>query len=254
VHDWKSEDQEQMLAYVAAPTPSTVLVMLTDKLDGRTKFASTVKKRDLVVEAVAPPERELGGWLEAEAKRRGTSFAPGAAAALVLAIGADLGALSDALDRLQLLAGARAITDKDIDEAVANVREASQFELPDAIADRKLARSLSLVHDLIRQREPALLVLTFVARQMRLLARARDAVDRGEDLGAALKLPPFVVNKLATQSKRWSTPQLLRALKICATADARLKSGGGTGRDARMLEELVLALAGSPGMGEAAAP
>jgi DNA polymerase-3 subunit delta len=237
---------------VNAPTPSTVLIMLADKLDGRTRFATGARKKGYLFEAYAPSEREIPFWLENEARRRGTSFGPGAAASLALAIGADLGALSDALDRLRLFAGDRAITERDVDETVVSVREASQFELADAVGERNLPRALGLVSQLMRQREPGLLVLTFVARQIRILCRAREAIERGDELASALRLPPFVANKVGNQAKRWSAAQLIRALRICARADDRLKTGGGRDRDARVLEELVLALCGGPGLGESA--
>jgi DNA polymerase-3 subunit delta len=242
IDDWKSDDLDQMLAYINAPTPSTVLVLLVDKLDGRTKFALAAKKKNLIFDAQAPSERDMVPWLEAEAKRRGTSFAAGAAASLVLAIGADLSAISDALDKLQLFAAGRAITENDIDTLIANVRESSQFELPDAIAEKNMAKALSIAHQLYRQREAGLLILAMVARQVRLLARARDAIDRGDDLMAALRVPPFIANKLSGQVKRWTGAQLTRALKTVAAADLRLKSGGGREREARVIEELVMGL------------
>lgn len=248
--DWKADELEQLLPYIDKPTPSTVLVLLADKLDGRTRFATTLKKKGVLFAADPPAERDLVPWVEAEAKRRGASFSQGAAASLVLTIGADLGALSDALDRLQLFASGRAITEQDVDQTVAPLREASTFDLPEAVADKNLPRALGLVHQLGKQREAGLLVLAMVARQVRILSRARDALDRGEDLGSVLRLPPFIVGKVAQQARRWTGPQLARALRICARADARFKSGGGRDREARLLEELVLALAGGPGMGE----
>ncbi|MEI8257217.1 MAG: DNA polymerase III subunit delta [Deltaproteobacteria bacterium] len=240
VDNWKADDHEQLLGYINAPTPSTVLVLLTDKLDGRTKFATALKKKNILFDAQGPSEREMVPWLEAEAGRRGTSFAPGAAASLVLVIGADLSAVSDALDRLLLFASGRAITEGDVDAVIATVRESSQFELPDAIADKNMAKALGIAHQLQRQRAAGLLVLAMVARQMRLLARTRDALDRGEDLIQALRVPPFVASKLAGQVKRWTPAQLSRALRTCARTDLRLKSGGGRDRDARAIEELVL--------------
>lgn len=242
IDDWKADDHEQLLKYIEAPTPSTVLVLLADKLDGRTRFVTALKKKNLIFDALAPSERDMVPWLEAEAVRRGASFTPGAAASLVLAIGADLSAVSDALDRLQLFAAGRAINENDIDTLIANVRESSQFELPDAIAEKNLPKALGIAHQLQRQREAGLLILAMVARQMRLLARARDAIDRGDDLVQSLRIPPFVASKLSGQVKRWSLPQLSRALRVCARTDLRLKSGGGRDRDARAIEELVLSL------------
>lgn len=255
---WKSDDFEQVTAYVTAPTPSTVLVLLADKFDGRTKFATVLKKKGYLFEAEPPREDELLPWLEAEARRLGATLAPGASAALVLTIGANLSALIDALERLHLYAGNRPITEQDVAECVANLREVSRFELPDAILDRNPARALPLLHNVIaqlrqsRQREAAgLLILGLVTSRLRQIARARDALDRGEDLSAT-GIPPFLIAKVTAQAKRWPASQIARALRICARLDERLKSGSGRDRDLRLLEEMILALAGGPGMDEPA--
>jgi DNA polymerase-3 subunit delta len=257
-HEWKSEDLEAVATYANAPTPSTVLVLVADKFDGRTKTVAALKKKGLLFEAEPPREDDLVPWLEAEAKRRGATFAPGATTALVLAVGPNLGALSDALERVHLYAAGRAITEEDIDEGVTNTRDVSRFDLPDAIVEKNPARALPLLHNVVKQlrqskqREAAgLLILGLVASKLRQLARARDAMDKGEDLASA-KIPPFLIGRVTAQARRWTAPQLSRALRICARLDERLKSGGGRDRDLRLLEEMILALAGAPGMGESA--
>lgn len=257
-HEWKGEDLEALASYASAPTPSTVLVLLADKFDGRTRAVTLLKKKGFLFDAEPPREDDLVPWLEAEARRRGATFAPGAATALVLAVGPNLSALSDALERVHLYAAGRAITEQDVDEGVASTRDVSRFDLPDAIVEKNPARALPLLHNVVKQlkqskqREAAgLLILGLVASKLRQVARVRDAMDRGEDLSSA-KIPPFLVGKVTAQARKWSAPQLARAIRICARLDERLKSGGGRDRDLRLLEEMILALAGGPGMGEAA--
>ena len=172
-----------------------------------------------MLEARAPAERELAPLgSKAEAARRSVRFDPGGAASLVLAVGADLAALSDAIDRLALFAGDRSVRDTDVAQVVANVREASQFEL--ARRDRRSqprSRTRSLLHQLMKQQEPGLLVLAFVARQ--------DTDDRARQetrsstvmtLRRRCDLPPFIASKVGSQSKRWTAAQLTRGLLACA--------------------------------------
>lgn len=254
VDHWKSEELDAFIPYFDRPAPSGVLVFLSEKLDGRTRFGLALKKKNFIVECLPPTERDLVPWVEGEAKRRGTSFGPGAAASLALTIGTDLSALSDALDRLLLFASGRAITEEDVDVVVAPLREAGQFDLPEAVADRDLPRSLHLLDNLLRQKKPALLLLTFIALRIRQIARARDALDRGDDPGSVLrgKMPPQAVSKVAAQTKRWTLVHVQRALRAIAVADAKLKSGGGRDREARVMEELFLTLNGAPGLNEPA--
>lgn len=248
IDEWRPTELEHFLPYFAAPTPSTVLVLLAEKLDTRIKFALDAKKRGYLFEAAPPDERDLARWLEDEAARRGAMFAPGAAATLALTVGANLTALSDALDRLQAFAAGRAITDADVDELVATARGAGKFELSEAVADRDLPRALSLIHALAQQREPGLLTLAFIAVQLRKLARVRDALDRGEERSIAqrARMNPSAVPRAIAQARKWSPAQLAHALRICAQADERLKSKTAGLPDARVLEACVLAMLGGP--------
>ncbi|MBL8679722.1 MAG: DNA polymerase III subunit delta [Myxococcales bacterium] len=246
---WKAADWDELIRYAEAPSTSTVLLLLAEKLNGSLKFVTNAKRKGWLFEAKTPDERDLGPWIDAEARRRGIAFERGAAESLLLSIGADLGALADALERLQLFAGSRAITDDDVEEVIKPIRESGPFELSEAVADKDLPRCLSIIDSLSRagnKDKPALVVLALVARQVRMLALARDGIDKGGDGAAALngKMPPFAAKKLAMVARnKWSAGHLFRALKKLSETDGRLKSSSGArGQEWRVMEELVLVL------------
>jgi|LNFM01.1.fsa_nt_gb DNA polymerase-3 subunit delta len=246
---WKAADWDELVRYAEAPSSSTVLLVLAEKLNGSMKFVANAKRKGWLFEAKTPDERDLGPWIDAEARRRGITFARGAAESLLLSIGADLGALADALERLQLFAGGRTITDDDVEEIIKPIRESGPFELSEAVADRDLPRCLSIIDSLSRagnRDKPALVVLALVARQIRMLALARDGIDKGGDGTAQLhgKMPPFAAKKLALVARnKWSAGHLFRALKKLSETDGRLKSSSGArGQEWRVMEELVLVL------------
>lgn len=246
VDQWKADAWEEVIRYVQAPVSSSVLVLTAEKIHGSLKVVTLAKKGGWFFDAAAPNERDLEPWLDNEARRRKINFAQGAAESLVLSIGSDLSALVDALERLSLFAGDRAITEQDVEQVIAPIREAGPFELSEAIAAKNVARCFALIDNASRSREkdrPALVLLALVVRQIRILAVARDAIDRGADPVSALagKMPPFAARKIADQVKRWSAKQLFRALERCAATDLRLKSGG-RGYEWRVMEELVLDL------------
>jgi DNA polymerase-3 subunit delta len=247
VDAWKADAWEELLRYAQAPVSSSVLVLTAEKLHGSLKIVSLAKKGNWLYDAAAPDDRDLEPWLDDEARRRKITFAQGAAASLLMAIGADLSALVDGLERLSLFAGDRPITERDIEEVIAPIRESGPFELSEAVADKNVARCFSLIDSASRSREkdrPALVLLALVVRQIRMLALARDAVDRGDDPTRVFagKMPPFVARKIAGQAKHWTPKQLFRALERCSGADLRLKSGGGRGYEWRVMEQLVLEL------------
>jgi DNA polymerase-3 subunit delta len=245
---WKADQWDELLRYADSPSPSTVLLVTAEKLNGSMRFVSAAKKKGYLYEAKTPDERDLGPWLDAEARRRGIAFERGAAEALILSIGADLGALADGLERLQLFAGKRAIREDDVEEVIKPIRESGVFELSEAVADKNLPRCFSIIDSLSRAKDkdkPALVVLALVARQVRLISIARDAIEKGADPVSALagKMPPFAAKNMARFAKKWSSAQLFRALRKLSETDGRLKSvSAARGQEWRVMEELVLLL------------
>lgn len=246
---WKADQWDELLRYAESPSPSTVLLITAEKLNGSLRFISAAKKKGYFYEAKPPDEKQLGPWLESEAQRRGITFDRGAAEALIFAIGGDLSALTDALERLELFADNKVIREEDIEEVIKPIRESSVFDLSEAVSEKDLPRCLSIIDSLSRSRDkdkPALVVLALVARQIRMLAIARDAIDKGTDPLAALsgKMPTFAAKNVARLAKnKWSSGQLFRALKKLSETDGRLKSvSAARGQEWRVMEELVLTL------------
>ncbi|MDP3277075.1 MAG: DNA polymerase III subunit delta [Deltaproteobacteria bacterium] len=250
VDQWKADTWDEMLRYFENPSPSTVLLMAADKLHGSLKAVTFCKKKSWFFEAKDLEEGDIGPWLSAEIKRRHVRIAPGAAELLALSVGADLGALTDALERLSIFAGDREITDEDVEATIKTTRESGPFELSQAVADKNIARCMSILVSLARPRGkdqeiPALVVMALVYRQIRLMSLVRDALDRSEDPTRPLhgKMPPHAARTTVTQARAWSSRALLRALELCADTERKLKgSSSSKGLEWRALENLALAL------------
>ncbi len=253
VDQMSSTEQEGIIPYFAAPVSTTVLVLLAINLDARRRLALEAKKHGFLFIAKHPSEGDLGPWIERETRARGATLEPGAVESLALAVGPDLSALGDALDRLVLYADGAAITAHHVDLVVTPVREVPAWDLADAIGSRNLAAALSILARLTAQRQHALPTLGMIARQVHQIARAQSllAAKGGVSLPKALGIPPHAADKLAAQARRWTPAQVYRALRILAATDAALK--GAKRDDARILEECAMALCGAGGMGEPAA-
>jgi DNA polymerase III subunit delta len=220
------DEAEQLLAYVAKPNPSTVIVAVTQKLDKRLKLYSTLSKKGFVHVLEAPKPQALAGWVRQEAMDLGVALAPEAVNRLVDAVGGDISRLALTIEQLGLYAGKRGVTSDDVDDLIADTRERSVFELQDAIgaADRK--RALVAVHSLCDQRESAVGVVVMVARyvrQMALVHALREAGTPRFQWASKLGCPPFVVDKIAAQARQYSTTALARATQRLAMADRALK-------------------------------
>lgn len=244
-----TSELEALAEYVARPSPSTCLVLLGEKLDGKTKLAKAAKaaasKGQCAYLQVEPLKGAmLERFVAGEAKRRKCAIDPDAASVLVDAVGNDLAAMEDALERLSLFVeGSGRITRAAVEELIHRVRVDSIWSLVDAIALKRQKIAMEAVGSLLADREPPLRILASIARQLRMVARMKDALDDGVSPQEATRLagaPPFKARDLAESARKFSRPDLRRAFRILAETDQALK---GSRRDPEIvLEESVLGL------------
>jgi DNA polymerase-3 subunit delta len=220
---------DKLASYLDNPSPSSCVVMLAEKLDGRTRFARRAAKLGIVVDAAPLRFGDLRTFLHAEVSRRGARIAPDAAAALLDALGADLPAIDDALERLSLYVGTGAtIGTGDVAACVTRVRVESIWSLVDAVGLRDRRAALQAAASLLADREPPLRILAMVARQLRMVGRMQAALAGGAAPPEAARqagAPPFKARELATAAKRFEPRLLARAFAILAQTDVALKGG-----------------------------
>ncbi len=224
-----SSELLKLLDYIKAPNPSSVLVAISSKVDKRLKFYQAAKKQK-VLHDLSPP-KQLSRWVAAEARARRVAIDPGACSRLVDVVGKDLARLTLALDQLGLYAGDRSITSDDVDDLVADTRERSVFELTEAIGRGHLGRALAAVSALCEQRQSAIGVVVMLSRHMRQIGLCHGALAQSvpkPQLAKTIGVPPFVVNKLMAQSRRYPATAIPVALSKLSRADRALKGQGGT--------------------------
>lgn len=260
------KDQREFFGYMAAPEPSTVLLLVVTKFDGRRTWINEARKHGWLVTCSVPGGDDdkkvdawLTQWITAEMKARKITAEPGVVERLVAWIGPELGMLSDALERLSLYTAGAPITLASVDELVTPVREIESFDLSDAILMRDLPRALADISQLKTQRVEALMILGSLGYSLRQLARAKQmlSVNPEVNLSKAVYMHGKPPGWLASAARRWTVPQVHRAMRVLAATDAALKGSKGSAMgqrpigDFRVLEEFAMTLcSGAPGMGE----
>jgi DNA polymerase-3 subunit delta len=219
-----ADDTDGLLAYLAKPNPSTVIVGLVTKIDKRMKLYAQLSKKGWLHVLEAP--RQVAPWVRAEAAAKNVQIEPQAINRLIDTVGNDLSRLSLSLEQLSLFAGDRPVTSDDVDELVADTRERSVFELTDAIGAADRPRAMAAVSSLCDQRESAVGVVVMLARHIRqlsLLHHMRATNVPRPQWGSAIGVPPFVVDKLVAQSRSYTPEALAMATQRLATVDRALK-------------------------------
>lgn len=224
--------QDALVDYCKTPNPSTVLVLVSSGIDGRSRLVTAAKKSGLV-EKFEPWKRDEDAvaFVLEQAARSDTRIDRVTANALVQLVGTGPSDLVHALERASLHAGAgQAVTQEDLDAVVSHTREAVIFELTDAVGMGDGPRALAVLAHLFHESSQpeigqANAVLGMLIRQLRLVFAARMAGDNGGSIEAVTGVPPFVARKLAGQARRFDEPRLRRAYAALARFDRDLKGG-----------------------------
>jgi DNA polymerase-3 subunit delta len=228
IDEVKAPDLEPLLPYVADPNPSTCLVLVGDKVDTRYKVFLALRKGGYLHEFPALRDRELGSWLAREARARQVTLNQDAAMALAEIAGPALGRLSQALEQLALYVGdGQRVRLEDVEELISETRQRGVFELTKAIGEGNVERSLRLLANMQRNREPALRIQYMLVRQLRQIWRAKELADAGApraEIAARVGIAPFFLDDVLVPARRMSHATLGRSFDRLYQADRRLKS------------------------------
>jgi DNA polymerase III subunit delta len=215
-----------------------------EKVDARLKFFTAFKKHGVLLKFDALYERQLPAFVQDEARRREVAFDTGAAQLLCDEVGSELGQLADAVERLAVYVGERKkITVADIEAVVATTRQRNVFELCNAVGEGSRDRALTVLSSMMGAREPGVRIVAMLTRHVRQLWTANGLLARRMnkfDLAQALGIPPFFVDGIEAQAKRWDANAFSRMHAALFEADKALKSS--RLEDDRILEQLVLEL------------
>ena len=208
---------------------TTVLVFTDSSLGANNPMLRMLKPVSQVEELAAPSGEGLARWVKSTVEAKGASISPTANRSITDLVGNDLWTLDQELEKLALFCGGREIQESDVGEMVSQVREASIFTAVDAMIEGRPGMALRLLHQLKQDGKEPLYVISMVERQLRLLALARDAIDRGvpqsELKGRLGTSSDFVVRKTAEQARRHPMSEIILRYNQLLEADLAIKRG-----------------------------
>jgi len=171
---------------------------------------------------------QLEDWIAERVRKHGGRIASAAITQLAAIGGTNLRALDNEIEKLVTYAGGEVITESEIGLLVSSAREISVFAMVDAVGSRRPKAALSLLHGLLSEGEPPLLLLAMIIRQFRLLIQISELRNAGlgqQRVAAELRQKPFVVARLWDQASKFSPRQLEVAYQRLVEADLANKTG-----------------------------
>lgn len=244
--DLSAADLDNLQPYIENPPAETCLVFSADKIDSRRKFFQFLKKEDLLVEFKPLNERQLPAFVRGQLEEQGFSITGDALSLFVNRVGLSLLEVMTELEKLTLYAGAARLLDvADVQAVVSSLRAENIFEIGNAVGRQDPGRALALGRHLVAAGEAPLKILALLTRHYRQLWKAREMQVEGKparDIARGAGVPPFVVDGLVAQAKRYSRADFRRAFSLFVEADLAMKSSGS--QPEVVLESLLLKLAG----------
>ena len=218
-------DGWQPLVQAIPQMPDTTLLLLSDgPVSANNALLRALNPVCSVEEQTAPRGEQLLRWIKENAEAKSSSISPAAMRSMADLVGGDLWTLDQELEKLSLYAGDREIGEADVRLMVSQVREASIFEAVDAMIAGRPQAALRLLAQLRDDGREPQYIIGMVERQLRLLALARDSMERRvpqNELKRALGTSSdFVVRKTMEQAK--TTPA--KTLPGATTGSSKLTS------------------------------
>ena len=226
-------EESALVEYLAEPPAFSCLVAVCAEVDRRRRALRAAEAAGAVMVPCAGPTGEaLTRWAGDYVRRLGKAIDAGTSALLIGRVGEDIDVLVQELDKLAAYAGDRpAIGAADV-AAVASGRPLERvFVLLDDMGDRRPDRALGHLAMLLRQGENPMRIIALIAGHVRVLCRARAALDRGlAPFGAEQELRgagvhPYVAARAVRQAARFQARELEDLVVQLFGADAAIKKG-----------------------------
>lgn len=243
---WKVADVKEVVAYLAAPAPATVLALVAEELKADSALAKAVAKAGQVL-VYDVPKKKLPEWVAEQFARAGARADADACRALVDIVGDDLDELTTEVEKLATWAGGETVTVRDVERMAAGRAETSIFSLTDAWGRRDVGAVLRAAEEIMershRPRSGELMrIIASLANhvgRVRRCQRLADAGMRARDAAPQLKMHPFAAEKAFVQAANFSAEELGDALVRLAELDAAAKGGSRLPADLELERALV---------------
>jgi DNA polymerase-3 subunit delta len=243
---WKAPDVKELAAYLAAPSPATVLALLADELKSDAPLVKAVAKTGSVL-TYDVPKRRLPEWVAEQFGRYGGKADADACRALVDIVGDDVDELQSEIDKLVTWAAGDPVTLKNVEEMAAGRAETAIFSLTDAWGRRDvgavLASAEAIMERSARPRSGELMrMISSLVNHVGRVRRCQKLADEGvrpRDAAAGLKMHPYVAEKAFAQAANFSAEELGYAIVRLSELDAAAKGGSRLPADLELERALI---------------
>jgi DNA polymerase III subunit delta len=227
LQDLPEVSKEEVTRYLSQPDALTTIIFIHKGGVKGKALLDTIKKVKPEIIACEPLKREA----EKEAFVKdlfldsGRKASPGAVAALVGALGADMRELQQAVSQIALDSPAGVIDEAMVDKYHQGRVETTGFDVADATVDGNLPVALISLRSAIETGTDPVMVTSAIASALRSLAKVSGSASGAKsfELAGQLGMAPWQIDKARRQLQGWTPRALSKAVQAIALADAQVK-------------------------------
>jgi DNA polymerase III, delta subunit len=178
-----------LVSLAADPSPDTLVLVITGKLDGRTlnsRWVNAIDKHGVVVQVWPVELARLPAWIRERLARHGLKADPAAAALLAERVEGNLLAAHQEVEKLALLMPQGTITAEAVVDAVADSARFDVLQLGEAAMRGQIARALRILDGLHGEGVEPTLVLWALNKDLQWIARAQALMRNGRSADMAM--------------------------------------------------------------------
>jgi len=243
VHEFdRLSGKEIFTPYIERPSPTTVLILDSEKPDFRKKPYITAKKHGVVVECNPLREYQVPGWISDRVRMRGKTIEPDASKMLTAYIGSSLREIDNEIEKLySFTAERRTISADDVAAVVGVSRQYNIFELQRAVGLKDVPRSTEILQRMLDAGDSPTMIIVMLTRYFAALwklSQLQGKQGTPQQQASAVGVHPFYLKEYLEALTRFSLNEIEESFLILTDTDERLKS---TSTEEEILMHLALA-------------
>jgi len=227
-------NKDILIPYVTNPLPSTLLVLLAEKIDSRTKIFELLTKAAIKVECKRLYEDRIPAWTQNRITQFGKKSAIEACQLIHVHVGNSLREIQNEIDKLLIYIGDKTeITSEDVDAIIGLSKRYNIFELQKSIGRKEIAPAQEILERMLGAGEYAVGIVVMLTKYFQKLWLLQEISKKGTSnfqIANSIGINQYFLNEYLEASKKYSSAHIEKNITILLETDEALKSSGGDGK------------------------
>lgn len=243
----RENGDQQLIAYINNPLPSTILVFAYKykTLDGRKALAKELDKKAILVKSDKVPEYKLSPYIEQYVKTKGHSIETKACQILAESIGNNMEVLINEIDKMLINFNEPIkINPAHIQQYIGISKDFNNFELTKALSYKDVNKANIIINYFSQniKSHPVIPILTLLYMHFSRLLLVKANKNLGDrELAGLIKVNPYFIKEYTIAAKNYSLGKIIDVVGYLKEADLRSKgvTTSNAVDDSQILKELI---------------